>query len=232
MQSVIRFEGAKIRAIQYSSELNMRIRNYFDLKDIYTFRKTKNKIMQDHLYEKILKRYYALILGEISKVSVNGYQFDDIKQEALLVVFQVIKQDYRVKSRSPLWYFLRLCVRRKLYSLIRTSKSKRNQAFISARRFEEVMDNNSDAQEYTDDTIIPTVESHENSVIEKIMISIMIKELKTNLSDLEYRAYFEKNINQLTYKQITEKYGYKTKTIDNAMSRVVKKIARLKSLAS
>lgn len=232
MQSVIRLEGSNIRTIKYSSQLNMRIRNYFDLKDIYTFRKTKKKSMQDRLYEKILKRYYALIIGEINKVSVNGYDFDDIKQEALTVVFQVIKDDYHVKSRSPFWYFLRLCVRRRLYSLIRTSKSKRNQAFISARRFEEVMDNNSDAHEYSDNNIIPTVESHENRVIEKMMISLMIKELKANLSDLEYRTYFEKNINHLTYKQITEKYGYETKTIDNAMSRVVKKIARLKSIAS
>jgi RNA polymerase sporulation-specific sigma factor len=196
------------------------------------FRISDDKASRNRLYEKILKRYYALILGEISKVKIIGYEFEDLKQEAFLVVFQVIKKDYRFKSRSPFWYFLRLCIRRKLYSLINTSRTKRNQAFTSARRFEELVYNKSEALEYTNSSTLPTVESPENKVIEKMMLALMVKELKTNLSDLEYKAYFEKSLNNLTYKQIMEKYGFNSKSIDNAMSRVGKKLARLRSLAS
>ncbi len=224
--------GSNVRTIKYSNQLNMRIRNYFDLKDIYMFRISKSKVLCNRLYEKILKRYYALILGEISKVKVIGYEFEDLKQEALIVVFQVIEKDYGFKSRSPFWYFLRLCIRRRLYSLIKTSRTKRNQVFTHARRFEELVSNQSEALEYTDSYIIPTVESPENKVIEKIMLAMMVKELKANLSDLEYKTYFEKSLNNLTYKQIMEKYGFNSKSIDNAMSRVGKKLARLRSLAS
>lgn len=232
MQNIMQLVGSNVRTIRYSKQLNMRIRNYFDLKDVYMFRMTDDKAFRNRLYEKILKRYYALILGEISKVKVIGYEFEDLKQEALIIAFQVIKKDYGLKSRSPFWYFLRLCIRRRLYSLIKSSRTRRNQAFVSARRFEDPVYNNSEVLEYTMDSILPIVESPENKVIEKIMLALMIKELKVNLSVLEYTAYFEKSLNNLTYKQIMDKYGFNSKSIDNAMSRVGKKLARLRSLAS
>ena len=115
--------------------------------------------------------------------------------------------------------------------MIKTSRTGKNQAFFRARRFEDLVNKNSDVLGYTNEYILPMVESPEKKVIEKIMLALMIKELKANLTDLECKAYFEKSLNNLTYKQIKEKYGFNNKSIDNAMSRVGKKLARLRVLA-
>jgi RNA polymerase sporulation-specific sigma factor len=225
-------EGLKIRAIKYNHKLNMRIRNYFDLRDIYAFRKAGDILKRDRIFEKILNRYSPLIFSEISKIKVYGYEFDDLKQEAYTVAFLVIKQDYRIQSGNPFWNFLRMCIRRKLHSLLKSGNTKKSCAFNKARRFEESAYNHSEDQEYIVENIIPKVESHENLVIDRIMARHMVKELKVNLTELEFKAYIEKSINQLTYKQITEKHGLSSKTIDNALNRVMRKISRLNALAS
>ena len=43
MQRVKRLKGSSIRTINYTHESNMRFRNYFDLRDIYVFRKARDK---------------------------------------------------------------------------------------------------------------------------------------------------------------------------------------------
>jgi DNA-binding CsgD family transcriptional regulator len=87
-------------------------------------------------------------------------------------------------------------------------------------------------QEYFNQQIPASGSGPEDLVIEKIMLILMVKELKETLSDVEYTAYFERSLNNLSYKQIMDKYGYDYKKVDNALTRVVKKLARLKAVAS
>lgn len=220
------------RTLKYSKDLNLRNRNYFDLFDIFSFRKTSNRALRNRIFKKLTDRYNILILGEISKIRVPGYEFDDLRQETYIVVYQVMKHDYRIKSPSPFWYFLRLCIRRRLYSLLTASRTLKNQAFVNAQRFEEISSYTSYGQEYFNLQISTSASSPEDLVVEKIMLIMMVKELKENLTDVEYTTYFERSFNNLSYKEITDKYGYDFKKIDNALSRVVKKLARLKAVAS
>lgn len=221
------------RTLRYSNDLNLRNRNYFDLYDIYSFRKANTRASRNRLFKKITDRYNALILGEIRKIKVPGYEFDDLRQEVLIVAYQVVNRDYRVKSGSPFWFFLRLCIRRRLYSLLTASRTLKNQAFVTAQRFEEVSYFSTPfGQEYFNLQISASGSSPEDLVIEKIMLILVVKELKETLTDVEYTMYFERSLNNLSYKQIMDKYGYNYKKIDNALARVVKKLARLKAVAS
>ena len=92
--------------------------------------------------------------------------------------------------------------------------------------------NNSSHLELITDNYLTTnlVGSHESQVIGKITALLVLKELKKSLSDLEYKSFIEKNINSLTYQEISQKYGFDLKQIDNALNRVSKKIKRISSL--
>lgn len=61
-------------------------------------------------------------------------------------------------------------------------------------------------------------------IITKILVTHIMKQLVSNLSEIEFKSFFEKTINNLTYKQINQKYGFGLKGIDNAIWRVKKKL--------
>lgn len=199
----------------------MRIRNLFDLNDIKVYRQSNDSLFKQKIYNRIIRRYFPYMIKEISSLKVVGYDFDDLMQESYIVVFEVLEKAYRPERRAPFWPFLRMCIKRNLFSLVTTSRNQKN-----------IMLNNSSHLELITDNYLTTnlVGSHESQVIDKITALLVLKELKKSLSDLEYKSFIEKNINSLTYQEISQKYGFDLKQIDNALNRVSKKIKRISSL--
>lgn len=212
-----------IRKIKLSYYKAMRIRNYLDLNDISLFRSTKDQAVRDHIYRKIVKRYSKLIVREVKNIQVNGYEFKDLMQEALIVLFKLIHNQYRTDLKSPFWHFLRMCIKRRLYSLISAAKSQRNSALNSSCE----LDKGLFPVDIGRLSPMPWVSSHENHIIDKMIAKLVIRQMKSALTDLEYKAYLEKNAFMLTYQQISDKYGYHTKQIDNALRRAHKKVQQI-----
>ncbi|GAB6174219.1 hypothetical protein JCM15765_36970 [Paradesulfitobacterium aromaticivorans] len=73
----------------------------------------------------------------------------------------------------------------------------------------------------------PWVGSHENLIIDKMVAALVVNRMKVDLSELEFKAYLEKNVFRLTYKQISDKYGYRAKQIDNALRRADRKVQQI-----
>lgn len=211
------------RTIKLRKRKAVHVRNTIDRRNIQTYRSTDNQQIRKQIYEMMLRRYHAMVINEVNNVKVYGYDFEDLMQEAYLVIFEIINKDYKMESKNPFWYFLRLCIRRQLYSLIAQSKNTKNNSLNMSYRFEE-MRTDSDGMIMNNYNIMPKVESHENMIITKILVTHIMKQLVSNLSEIEFKSFFEKTINNLTYKQINQKYGFGLKGIDNAIWRVKRKL--------
>ncbi|MDA8228726.1 MAG: sigma factor [Desulfitobacterium hafniense] len=211
------------RTVKLRKKLIAHVQNAFDIKKILTYRQTNNQSVRDYIYNSILKRYYPILINEVRNKSIYGYEFEDLLQEARLVLFELIHKSYKVESKNPFWYFLRMCVRRQLYSLISQSRNTKSILLNMSSRFEDTQTDSEGAVQMHY-KIMPKVQSHENLIVEKMFATYVIQQLRLNLSEIEFKSYFEKNVNDLTYKQITQKYGYATKGIDNAINRVKRKL--------
>ncbi|MHB8126114.1 MAG: sigma factor [Desulfitobacteriaceae bacterium] len=224
---LMQFKKAKRSiALQFitSQEENMQFKNTLDLSDIELFHETKDSSKRQIIFERIINRHHRLLTSESRRFYIPGYDFDDMIQETMLVAYEVINKDYIAELKTPFWYFLRICIRRQFYSLISVSKRNKNIAFTNAKRIENVFyDNDYNEVSY----IIPRLESHENRVIDHLIAASLIKELQEISTDLEFKSYYERNFNNLTYQEISNKYGFHYKKIDNAICRVSKKISKI-----
>lgn len=207
------------KLIQIPYKKAMRIRNYFDLKDVSLYRQTQERSVRNKIFQRVLRRYSIFIVKEVGAVRVGGYDFEDLLQESYIVVHEVLVHAYKPEFKNPFWPFLRMCVRRNLFSLISASKNQKNYLL-----------NNSYDLEWLTDFKPPSVISHENMIIDKMTAGIIVQQLNVVLSELEYKSFFERSVNMLSYRQISQKYGFDPKQIDNAMARVSKKIKRIVAL--
>ena len=212
------------RSLKLPLGVKIRVRNHFDVLGVGLYLTLEDKILWERCYKRIAHRYSRLIMKELKQVHVVGYELDDLMQEAFIVVHKVMAREYRPELGIPFWPFLRMCIRRRLYSLISTAHNQRNTSLNGSFGWDELSQvSGSEWVRFT-----PFVKSHENQIIDRLAAGSVIREMKVDFSDLEYKAFLEKNAYRLSYNQISEKYGYRKKQIDNALRRAERKLEEIR----
>lgn len=212
------------RSVKLPRAFMIRVRNYFDVLGVRLYRTLEDKTLRERSYKQVVRRYYGLIIRELKQVHVVGYELSDLMQEALIVVHKVMAREYRTELEIPFWPFLRMCIRRRLYSLISMAHNQRNTSLNGSFAWDELsLVSGSGWVRFT-----PHIKSHENQIIDLMAAGSVIREMKMDFSDLEYKAFLEKNAYMLTYNQISKKYGYRKKQIDNALRRAERKLEQIR----
>lgn len=177
----------------------------------------------DQATEYLLRKYQKLVYLWTRPYFLQGAEDDDLLQEGMIGLFKAIR-DFSPGS-SSFWSFAKLCITRNIISAIKgTTRQKHIPLNSYTSLHKPIYDVDGDR------TLLEVLHNHqvddpETLVIDRERLSYTQKYIQETLSDFEYRV-FRLYINGLSYKEMAQKLGTHTKSIDNALCRIKSKIGR------
>ncbi len=156
----------------------------------------------------LINRYMPYIISEASSYNIGGFDTEDFIQEGVVALFSAVKSFNSEKASFKT--FVKICIDRAMLSaLARVSGGAKHipQSLITPIDDVELSDSN----------------SPESIIIGRESYNDLAFSIKQCLSDFEYRVLSE-FLSGKSYVQIAEKLSVSTKSVDNALKRVRKKI--------
>jgi len=178
----------------------------------------------DHTaYDRLVRRYYGFVRLKASSYFLVGGDSDDLIQEGLVGLYKAIR-DYRTDRESSFRNFAELCITRQIITAVKTATRNKHVPLNQYVSFASSPAGSSDGDP-TLDEVLPgsTVHDPVNQVISSEELRCLVDCLSSTLSELESRVlalYLDGN----SYELIGERIGCDTKTVDNALQRVKRKV--------
>jgi RNA polymerase sporulation-specific sigma factor len=171
-------------------------------------------------YDTIVKRYRGFVRLKASSYFLLGGESDDLIQEGLLGLYKAIR-DYRTDRESSFRNFAELCITRQIITAVKTATRNKHTPFSQTPAA-------AGDSETTLDEILPGPSVHDpvNQVIATEELESLVSCLSGVsgvLSDLESRV-LSLYLDGYSYEVIAERLECDTKTVDNALQRVKRKV--------
>ncbi len=174
-------------------------------------------------YDRIVRRYYGFVRLKASSYFLTGGDSDDLIQEGLVGLYKAVR-DFRTDRESSFRNFAELCITRQIITAVKTATRNKHMPLNQYVSFSSTPASAVDGEPTLDEVIPgPAVHDPVNQVISAEEIQSLVACLSTALSELESRVlslYLDGN----SYEQIGERIGCDTKTVDNALQRVKRKV--------
>lgn len=170
--------------------------------------------------ETLVEKYKYIPVALARSNFLLGGDQDDLIQEGTIAVYTAINSYDEQKSSFKT--FLYTCVKNRINSVIKKSKAKKNLPLNSSESLFEYFEIDNDKNKHIQDKKFQP----EEQVINKETETEIFHKIKADLSKTEYKI-FEMFINGFTYVQMSEELGKPIKSVDNAVQRMKRKIAKI-----
>jgi RNA polymerase sporulation-specific sigma factor len=193
-----------------------------ELEDLQLAMRARNGDSQ--ALDALIRRYTGFVRLKASSYFLAGGDSDDLIQEGLIGLYKAVR-DFRPDKETSFRSFAELCVTRQIITAIKTAtrfKHSPLNTYVSFSQTPAGQDSDSDCT-LGDALPGPSVNDPSTCVISTEELQSLVFCLGTGLSKLEadaLRFYLEGS----SYEQMAEDLGCDTKTIDNALQRVKRKI--------
>jgi RNA polymerase sporulation-specific sigma factor len=172
----------------------------------------------------LVQRYTGFVRMKASSYFIAGGESEDLIQEGLIGLCKAVR-DFRSDKETSFRSFAELCVTRQIITAIKTATRFKHSPLNTYVSFSHTPAGQDSDGECTLGDALPGPAVHEPSVmvISTEELQSLIGCLGTGLSGLEadaLRLYLEGS----SYEDMAERLGCDTKTIDNALQRVKRKI--------
>jgi RNA polymerase sporulation-specific sigma factor len=189
----------------------------------------------DHeAYEKLVRRYYGFVRLKASSYFLAGGDSDDLIQEGLVGLYKAVR-DFRTDRESSFRNFAELCITRQIITAVKTATRNKHTPLNQYVSFSSTPASASDGEPTLDEVIAgPTVHDPVNQVISSEELRALVACLSTALSELESRV-LALYLDGRSYEEIGGRIDCDTKTVDNALQRVKRKVGvhlRARAVAS
>jgi RNA polymerase sporulation-specific sigma factor len=173
---------------------------------------------------RMIRRYYGFVRLKASSYFLIGGDSDDLIQEGLVGLYKAIR-DYRTDRESSFRNFAELCITRQIITAVKTATRNKHTPLNSYVSFSQTPAAPGDS-ETTLDEILPGPSSNDpvNQVIATEELNSLVACLASVLSDLE-SSVLSLYLDGHSYEAIAERVECDTKTVDNALQRVKRKVA-------
>jgi RNA polymerase sporulation-specific sigma factor len=184
----------------------------------------------EHALDALIRRYTGFVRLKASSYFLAGGDPEDLIQEGLIGLYKAVR-DFRHDKETSFRSFAELCVTRQIITAIKTAtrfKHSPLNTYVSFSNTPAGQDSDSDVT-LGDALPGPTVDDPSICVISTEELQSLVFELGTGLSKLEADAlklYLEGS----SYEAMAEALGCDTKTIDNALQRVKRKVLQHQQL--
>jgi RNA polymerase sporulation-specific sigma factor len=175
-------------------------------------------------YERIVMRYRGFVRLKASSYFLLGGDSEDLIQEGLVGLYKAIR-DFRTDRESSFRNFAELCITRQIITAVKTASRNKHAPLNQYVSFAQTPAASSDS-EMTLEEILPGPISEEPSerVIASDELRALVSCLGSVLSELESQV-LSFYLDGHSYERIGEKLECDTKTVDNALQRVKRKVA-------
>jgi RNA polymerase sporulation-specific sigma factor len=193
-----------------------------ELEDLQLVLKARNG--DDAAMDALIRRYTGFVRLKASSYFLAGGDAEDLVQEGLVGLYKAVR-DFRTDKETSFRSFAELCVTRQIITAIKTATRFKHAPLNTYVSFSHTPAGQDSDGECTLGDALPGPAVHEPSVmvISTEELQSLVGCLGSGLSPLEadaLRLYLEGS----SYEDMAERLGCDTKTIDNALQRVKRKI--------
>jgi RNA polymerase sigma-H factor len=176
----------------------------------------------------LIRRYTGFVRLKASSYFLAGGESDDLNQEGLIGLYKAVR-DFRPDKETSFRSFAELCITRQIITAIKTATRFKHAPLNTYVSFSQTPAGQDDGECTLGDALPgPGVDDPAVCVISTQELQSLVFCLGTGLSSLEseaLRLYLEGN----SYEEMAEELGCDTKTIDNALQRVKRKVLQHQS---
>jgi RNA polymerase sporulation-specific sigma factor len=193
-----------------------------ELEDLQLVMKARNG--SQHALDALMRRYTGFVRLKASSYFLAGGESDDLIQEGMIGLYKAVR-DFRADKETSFRSFAELCVTRQIITAIKTATRFKHAPLNTYVSFSHTPAGQESEGECTlgDALPGPSVNDPSVRVISTEELQALVGCLGSSLSNLEseaLRLYLE----GFSYEGMAEELGCDTKTIDNALQRVKRKI--------
>ena len=174
--------------------------------------------------DQLIRRYTSFVRLKASSYFLAGGDSEDLIQEGLVGLYKAVR-DFRPDKETSFRSFAELCVTRQIITAIKTATRYKHAPLNTYVSFSQTPAGQDPDSDVTLGDALPGSHVHDPSVavISSDELKSLVFTLGTGLSKLEADAlklYLEGE----SYETMAERLGCDTKTIDNALQRVKRKV--------
>jgi RNA polymerase sporulation-specific sigma factor len=177
----------------------------------------------DAALDALIRRYTGFVRLKASSYFLAGGEGDDLIQEGLIGLYKAVR-DYRSDKDTSFRSFAELCITRQIITAIKTATRFKHSPLNSYVSFSQAPAGQEEGECTLGDALPgPGIDDPAICVISTEELQSLVFCLGTGLSPLEsdaLRLYLEGR----SYEEMAEELACDTKTIDNALQRVKRKI--------
>jgi RNA polymerase sporulation-specific sigma factor len=177
----------------------------------------------DAALDALIRRYTGFVRLKASSYFLAGGEGDDLIQEGLIGLYKAVR-DFRTDKDTSFRSFAELCITRQIITAIKTATRFKHSPLNQYVSFSQAPAGQEEGECTLGDALPgPGIDDPAICVISTEELQSLVFCLGTGLSPLEndaLRLYLEGN----SYEEMAEQLGCDTKTIDNALQRVKRKI--------
>ena len=193
-----------------------------ELEDLQLVMKARNG--STAALDTLMRRYNGFVRLKASSYFLAGGDSEDLVQEGLVGLYKAVR-DFRADKETSFRSFAELCVTRQIITAIKTATRFKHQPLNQYISFSHTPAGQDSDGECTLGDALPGPSTNDPSVcvISTEELQSLVGCLGSSLSPLEsdaLRLYLE----GFSYEGMAEELGCDTKTIDNALQRVKRKI--------
>jgi RNA polymerase sigma-H factor len=197
-----------------------------ELEDLQLVIRARNG--DDVAMDGLIRRYTGFVRLKASSYFIAGGEGDDLIQEGLIGLYKAVR-DFRADKETSFRSFAELCITRQIITAIKTATRYKHAPLNTYVSFSQTPAGQDDGECTLGDALPgPGVNDPAVCVISTEELQSLVFCLGTGLSPLEsdaLRLYLEGN----SYEEMAEELGCDTKTIDNALQRVKRKVLQHQS---
>jgi RNA polymerase sigma-H factor len=193
-----------------------------ELEDLQLVLKARNG--SSAALDALLRRYQGFVRLKASSYFLAGGDADDLVQEGMVGLYKAVR-DYRPEKETSFRSFAELCVTRQIITAIKTATRFKHTPLNGYVSFSHTPAGQEGEGECTlgDALPGPSVDDPSVCVISTEELQSLVFCLGTGLSRLEADA-LRLYLDGRSYEEMGDELGCDTKTIDNALQRVKRKI--------
>ena len=175
-------------------------------------------------YDQLVRRYRRFVRVKSSSYFLLGGDADDLMQEGMLGLFKAIR-DYKPERESSFRGFAELCITRQIITAVKTATRNKHTPLNQYVSFSQTPAAAGPDSDTTLEEVLPgpSVRDPANQVIASEELDSLVSCLTSVLSELESQvlAFY---LDGYSYEVIGERLDCDTKTVDNALQRVKRKV--------
>ena len=171
--------------------------------------------------ELLVSRYHQLVRTCARPFFLAGGDSEDLTQEGMVGLVKAVRE-YDSEKEASFRTFAEVCIRNRLYSVVRSAARDKHKALNQSVSLDTP---DFDSNSYTSGPSNLAQRNPEDDMIDREHTAALLSGVRKQLSEFEAKilGYY---LNGLSCREIAETVGKPTKSVDNAVQRIRRKVAQ------